>query len=444
MLPLLFPSMAVAEVSLACKRYAVAVSRSCRGDGWEAVVRALVEKHRREGKEVRVFRFWSLEEVLGPLRKFDPRYVAFVVPWREATRQFVADVWIITRSLDADPYGDALWGIVTGLSPKDALKLASAPTKLPLRFALLKTAGGWLDFFPEGVFFSEVKKGEMWRKRRDRPVEKGLKGPPDTTEAIVQILNSGRVDIVVTSGHATEHDWQLGYSFKDGQFLSKGGRLFGVDTKGRRFEILSPNPKVYYAPGNCLIGHISDPDCMVLAWIRSGGAVQFCGYTVPTWFGYMGWGMADYFLKCPGRFTFAEAFFLANQALLFDLLSRTPGVDPRGLAHDLNKVAFYGDPGVEARIEGGGEAVWEPSITVSGSSRLRGLFRLKVKRPKGLDKPGAAFLPFKMRDVKVVEAEGRGVVTDDFVLLRWWWEGRPKPGSEKVYTLSFEGERAGS
>jgi len=431
-----------AEVSCSCRRYAVAVSRSCVGPGWEAVVRALVEKHEAD-KEVRVFRFGDVGELSGPLSRFDPKYVAFVVPWREVTREFVREVWRLTRSLDADPFGDAIWGIVTGLTPEDALKLASAPRRLPLRFALLKTAANWLKFFPEGVYFSEGRRGDMWKKEAGGPIVRTLGGPPDTTEPIVSLLNSGKVHIVVTSGHASEHDWQLGYSFRDGQFVSKAGRLLGIDTKGRKFEIRSANPKVYYAPGNCLIGHISDSDCMALAWIRSGGAVQFAGYTVPTWFGYMGWGMADYLVKCPGKFTFAEAMFLANQALLLDLLGSTPGINRKGLEYDLNAVAFYGDPGVEARVVPEGSPAYEIEVEASPGAKVKVRFALRLSSPGEVDKPAGAFLPFRLRRARVVEADGKGVVTDDFVLLRWWWKGMPKPTAPKVYTLTFEGKRAG-
>lgn len=143
--------------------------------------------------------------------------------------------------------------------------------------------------------------------------------PVDTTRRLVEHLNRGEVDLFITSGHATERDWQIGYSYRNGRFISRGGRLFGVDTAGREFEIVSPNPKVYLPVGNCLIGHIDGPDAMALAWLHAGGARQMIGYIVPTWFGYMGWGLLDYFVQQPGRFTLAEAFFANQQALLWEL-----------------------------------------------------------------------------------------------------------------------------
>jgi len=67
------------------------------------------------------------------------------------------------------------------------------------------------------------------------------------------------------------------------------------DTSGRNYNINCAHPMIYYAPGNCLIGHIKDPrNCMVLSWIRAG-ACQFGGYTRESWYGYMGWGVGAAF-----------------------------------------------------------------------------------------------------------------------------------------------------
>ena len=46
------------------------------------------------------------------------------------------------------------------------------------------------------------------------------------------------------------------------------------------------------------------------------GVRQMIGYTVPTWSGYAGWGLLDYFLEQPGRFTLCEAFHANGHALV--------------------------------------------------------------------------------------------------------------------------------
>ena len=85
--------------------------------------------------------------------------------------------------------------------------------------------------------------------------------------------------------------------------------MYGEDTRRQRIDVDSPNAKVYLPIGNCLMGHIDGPDAMALAWMNDVGVKQMIGYTVPTWFGYAGWGMLDYFVEQPGRYSLTEAFF---------------------------------------------------------------------------------------------------------------------------------------
>ena len=93
------------------------------------------------------------------------------------------------------------------------------------------------------------------------------------------------------------------------------------------------------------------------------------GYTVPTFYGFMGWGTKSFFEA--GRYSAAEAFFLNNQILLwalgqsnaklrdlkidpkgdFDIRAflqklevKPRGQDETGMIWDRDTVAFYGDP----------------------------------------------------------------------------------------------------
>ena len=101
--------------------------------------------------------------------------------------------------------------------------------------------------------------------------------------------------------------------------------MFGVDTRRKRFEIESTNPKVYLPIGNCLMGNINGPDAMALAWMNDVSVMQMIGYTKPTWFGYQGWGLLDYYVEQPGRYTMNEAFFANHHALIHRLSdSATP------------------------------------------------------------------------------------------------------------------------
>src|SRR5579871_537554 len=291
--------------------YAVVVSKKTQEDAdWKKVVSALLKKH-----HANVVSYDSdVNETLPALRQQFPRYVCFVSQPAEATREFVAKVHKLTRHLDDDPYADCFWGILTGYDAANALRIAEAEKPLTIHKAASGTEIA-LDCCEQGKWFSELKKNQMFNKGNgQQPAAEH--GPDDTTKAIADLLTDYQADLFVTSGHATEHDWQIGYGFPGGSFRCKDGQLFGLDRKGEHHPINSPNPKVYMPVGNCLMGHIDGRDSMALAYMNSAGVDQMIGYTVVTWYGYAGWGCLDYFVEQPGRYTFNEAFFANENALI--------------------------------------------------------------------------------------------------------------------------------
>jgi len=399
--------------------YAVVVSGATRADTeWKQVVDALVAKH----KATTIVYQNGVEESLPSLSKQHPRYTCFVSRPSEATRQFVANVHRLTRKLDDDPYTDTLWGILTGFDAKCALRVAKHDQPLTVR----KVASGTeiaMDMVEEGVWYCELKKNRMVRKRSGgKPVEE--KGPNDTTKALVDTLNEYHADLFVTSGHATERDWQIGFAYRNGSFRSKAGKLVGHDTHGKTHPINSTNPKVYLPIGNCLMGHVDGPDAMALAWMNSAGVYQMIGYTVPTWFGYAGWGCLDYFVEQPGRYTFIEAF-LANHHALIHRLENGVG-SQRGLQFDRDVLAFYGDPAWAVRMADGPRA-FEQELNVDD-----GIYTFKICGNRGEDsfkpinangsqrgwRPIVEFLPFRLKDIEIVDDGGLDpVITDDFILI---------------------------
>ncbi len=299
--------------------YSVVVSKATHDDPrWKSVVDALVAKH---GATVIVFDK-SVDEALPELRRQFPRYACFVAKPAEAGRAFVAAVNRLTRRLDDNPYTDVLWGILTGYNAQCALRIAKYDKPLVIHRVAAATAVE-LSLCDEGLWYCELDPGKAVRKNvGEEPQE--FKRRTDSTEYLVDALNKYHADLFITSGHASEHDWQIGYRYHNGVFRCKDGQLFGLNTTGRQLPIHSDNPKVYLPVGNCLIGHIDGPDCMALAYMHSAGVNQMIGYTVPSWYGYAGWGMLDYFLEQPGRFTLAEAFFANQQALLHRLATCFP------------------------------------------------------------------------------------------------------------------------
>jgi len=452
--------------------YVIVVSRQTAADPhWSPVVEALAAKHRAG-----VLTFSdSIRETLPALRARFPRYVGFVATPETVTRTFVMDAHRMMRQLDDDPYADAFWGILTGYNAANALRIARQHEPLTIR----KVAAGTelaMDMVEEGIWYCELNKNKTVRKDPGQPAVV-LQGPDDTTEALVNTLNAYHADLFVTSGHATERDWQIGFRYRNGSFKHANGLLFGLDTQDRTFPVRSPNPKVYLPVGNCLMGHIDQPDCMATAWMNSAGVCQMFGYIQPTWYGYMGWGVLDYFVEQPGRYTLTEAFFANHHALVHRLATffpewtaaepdaagrppasrslsekaRAAGLtlnDARGLLFDRDVVAFYGDPAWCARMADRPKAFEQDLRCTNGEyvfeiQPRRGTDSFKPINTNGSQRGGRpflAFLPHRVRDVKVLEgAELDPVITDDFILVPNPQRGDPARSYRVRFTAQPQG-----
>lgn len=452
--------------------YTIVISKKTWADpAWNRVAERLMAKH----PQATVLRWDSaVDEVLPALKAAFPRHACFVATPAEATAALVAQVHRLTRRLDDDPYTDLFWGILTGYDADNALAIAAESTPLTVRKAAAGTELA-LDRLSEGVCYDELKQGHSLRKLPGQPTAVET-APADTTQALVSALNDGAPDLFVTSGHATERDWQIGFRYRNGYFKSKAGGMVGEDTEGRLFPVLSPNPKVYLPIGNCLMGHIDGPDAMALAWMKSASVRQMLGYIKPTWYGYMGWGVLDYFVEQPGRYTLTEAFFANQAALIHRLETAFPDVareevigdmgecdqpvapsaagtrlklsraDGHGLLFDRDTVAFYGDPAWEARLAPG-TLNWDQSLTESPAGEwtlaikpLAGAASFDTVNANGSQRGGrpiVQFFPNRLDPARVTLLEGADlgpVITDSFVLL-------PHPGKcdpSRIYRVRFK------
>jgi hypothetical protein len=397
--------------------YVVVAKKSTMEDpAWREVVTTLQAKHAASVVTYDI----TVAEVLTALQKEFPRHSCFVTPPEEANRAFVAKVHQLTRKLDDDIYTDTHWGILTGYDAANAMTIAREAKPLTVR----KVGSGTqfaMEMVEEGLWYDELVKNKMVRKTKGGTPET-VKVEQDTTKALVDTLNEYQPDCFITSGHATEADWQIGFAYPNGSFKSKAGQMSGHDLKKNLFEVKSDNPKVYLAIGNCLMGNIKDKDSMALAWMNSAGMRQMIGYTVPTWFGYAGWGCLDYFIEQPGRYTLNEAFFANHHALIY-LLDKTPS---RGLQYDRDVLAFYGDPKWDARMADFPKA-WEQSLIEKDGTYT---FEIKPNRGdatfKPIDTNGSqrggrpiiAFLPKRLNNIEIVAgADLNPVITDDFILI---------------------------
>lgn len=435
--------------------YAIVSSDTTSADqSWVKVIDALADKH--DSSKIFYFPEGKPEEVLEKLKASKPKYTCFVAKHGEITREWVSKIHQFTRRIDDDPYTDTLWGILTGYDAENALDIAS--TRKPL--TIERVASGTevaLRHCVEGVWYCELNKGKIVQKNRGKePVQ--LKGKIDSTEALAKTLTDFKAQLFVTSGHATERGWQIGFTYKNGYFKSKNGNLYGLDTNGKNIPIKSPNPKVYMPIGNCLMGHIDDQQAMALAWLKSAGVRQMLGYTVPTWYGYAGWGCLDYFVEQPGRYDFAEAFFANQHALIHRLETYFPGMagkeilnpdqapamaskmklsknaelaglriqDGAGLLFDRDAVVFYGDPAWKAKMADG-ELAYEQSLIKKSSTytfKLTPLKGAKSFEPININGSQRGWRPMvhhfekRIKDIEIIDGkELKPVITDDFIMI---------------------------
>jgi hypothetical protein len=456
--------------------YAILSSQSTAADPqWGRVIARLSARHNTG--TIISFPDGQPRAALEKLRAAHPRYTCFVARHKEVTRGFVTQIHQMCRILDDDPYADTIWGILTGYDAANAEDIAATDKPLIIERVASGTEVA-LEQCREGVWYCELKQGRMVKKKPGaKPLEEA--GPADTTSALAATLTDYKAQLFVTSGHATERGWQIGFRYRNGSFKSADGRLFGVDTAGKRIDINSPNPKVYMPIGNCLMGHIDGQDAMALAWLKSAGVRQMLGYTVPTWYGYAGWGCLDYFVEQPGRFSFSEAYFANQHALIHRLETCFPEIagavldDPNGagklrakikdtpaskaaglgaqdavgLLFDRDAVVFYGDPAWDARLARGDCAYGQEFSGKDGKYTflIKPRWGAKSFEPVNTNgsqrggRPMVEYFPTRLKNIRIIEgSELNPVVTDDFILV-------PSPrkyDAQRAYKVVFTAQPA--
>lgn len=429
--------------------YAIVVSKETHAHAdWAPVVEALRSKY--SGIVIEYEK--NLSESLPALQAAFPKYTCIVAKPEDAGRAFVADAHQLTRQLDADPYPDTIWAIVTGYEPADALRIAKHAEPLTVKRALSGTVGSPLDAYDEGVMFNELKANAMWEKVSGQTVAR-KSCPQDTTKLIVDSLNDYKPDVFITSGHATERDWQLGFTYRNGYFKCKNGQLFGQDSSGGRHDIKSPNPKVHLPVGNCLIAHVSNRECMALALMHSAGVNQMVGYTIPTGYGYGGWGVKDYFSELQaGRFSLSEAHHANQIALNYNIETLAKaGKRIHGLSGDRDVVVLYGDPAWEARMPKR-QLPWTQTLSKKG-----GIYTFTVtanERGDWDNRPVIQLLAKRLTNVKLLTGEELNpVIGDNFILIKFNKGVAPMKGNRgeaipirgdyekgQTFTITFSGE----
>ncbi|MFW5775247.1 MAG: hypothetical protein ACOCW2_03060 [Chitinivibrionales bacterium] len=352
-------------------RYAVAISSRAYADpAWKTVADSLLSKHNQTGTAAQFIWSSSITDIRTSLSDFRPDYIGYIArPVSECNAEFVVTVSTMSRELDADPYGDAVWGIITGYEAADALRAIS--DSLTVRTVVAASAnlsyeppirrfhqaiGMTCDSYTKTDYLFADRNGEVYSEQK-RPqnqhdrinlVGSWLNAQSIRVEVPGQGSIQGAVDCIITGGHGNVNAWQCHYpeAGTEGFMQSQGGKLYGVPYSGNPVSITAATPKIYWCASNCLMGNPDSKDNIVYAAFHSGRAVQMFGFVNNASSGneFMAWGVYDRVTKRAGTHTLPEAFFLSNNNALFEILNPTGLINANRVRLFMDSTVFYGDP----------------------------------------------------------------------------------------------------
>ena len=451
--------------------YAVVARQKLKTDtGWAKVISFLQEKHHAP-----VFYYNnSPSEILDSLKFYTPRYVAFVEEPKQVDRELVMLLHRMSRQVDDDVYSDYIWGIITGYDAKVALKLANNGVQpLTIKSAVSTIAelheAKWFDRF---AWIDDHQDGLCGEKRsiKDSVITYTI-SPDESLQKFYDFYKEYDPDFIVTSGHATERNLEM--PFSHGTIKSKNGKEYLVESGKRR---------VFLGAGNCLLGNVrKNPNSMAIACLGSGNAAAMVGYVVTSWYGRAGWGTLKYWLFNPGRYTLAEAVFLNEQDMLFQMNRwnsnfnqlnfpysqsdaqfrgemkkavaaiqnqlgiENPTKDQVGFLYDRDVLAYYGDPKADIRLQEMPEEEYKVDFKVKGEKCI-----IKIKTRKNFNMnhlkgeqfkqehvgnlPFSYFFPERLKSPSLVsKCSGDVLINEDFMLI---YEPNFKPG--ETYKIVLE------
>jgi len=298
---------------------------------WRAVADALAAKCERRGFAVTRI---DAADPLPELQRLKPDYTAFVRRPEEARFPDVITLARLTRRIDDDPLEDTVWGIVSGPTPADALRVASA--ERPDLSAAMSTTGLNESAFRDFVTFSDGKpEGTIiTRTAGGEKVVETIEG--DLSGRFADAWDKLDPGFITTSFHASDRNLEIPYA--RGYLIASGGELFvtpparlidyktahatRIKVKNVRKLARPKRSKVWIAHGNCLIANNPDNDSLIMALLGYGRVDQFYGYIVPTWYGAVGWGTSGRWNG--GGVTLARARHDSLNAMMEKLVAECP------------------------------------------------------------------------------------------------------------------------
>ncbi len=465
--------------------YSVAVSEKTYADpAWRKVADALAAK--RAGVVV-TFSDGSPESARAKLAALAPDFIAFVAKPTECGRAYAASAARLARSLDADPYDDAAWGIVTGVDADSALRQISRRSAVSVRSAL-GTTGLTEDRFERLLVFSDATAATRISKSANGPVKRETGAPDTDPSEWAAWFSKEKPDLIVTSSHGFENGVEM--PFGRGMIVSKGDSLHVVADLaavkrdyakraeaggGAKLPVIAHDatPRAWLAAGNCLVAHCTTPDALAPVVMSRYGVSQFAGYTVASWHGAAGWGALGLFLDGRYAYSMGDAIWFNRQKLVgeiaalspaalshapaydessacgtnilpFMVQSRRAGIIPAGTSRenerklighlwDRDTFVLFGDPAVPVAFPASAKP-HAPKIAFEPSAP--GAWKFTCRWPSGAKLDGLPALGFRFPKKFAAAPAAPGapagtLIADDFLLI-------PAPKPDASGSLAFE------
>ena len=403
----------------ASRPYAVVVdANTLEHPKWGQVVEALKKKY---NAKVFVAHYPKVGTVRKALNKYMPWYVCFVAQPEQATREMITAAEHTMTWLDDDFYEDAIWAVLTGFVAEDALRIVNAEP-LFVRKMLSNFDGHWLDWLEGGVSIQSSGNEKAMVIKKSNGVKQELEAPKENLPKFVEALNQDDCDIIMTGAHGSEHRFWLGYpdTSTDGYIThNEKGDIYGVDTLGKVHPVNAKQLKIYYAPGNCNIGHIDGKSCYSLAWIHQGTNALFGHlYTYGRNYDY---SIAEYFMAIQGRYTFAEAAY-ANW--LMSRFSENKLLELHPCWDRIHRTdVLYGDPAWEARVKRMTVPAYTQDLNIEhlSSGLIKIAVSITVNQKLEVWQPAVRpliLLPFRIQEAQVKHTDlDKMDVADNFIVL---------------------------
>lgn len=344
------PATPIAKVAPTVEDYLVITTESTAKDpAWAAVADALVQKY--PGAQKVVLPGITEEAVSQAMQKANARYAGIVLQPGEVGRVVINRIHRAARKVDADPYGDCMWGIITGYSAEDAMRIATDKEPLVIKRLLGTTNIGWHHFdysycitdWTNSPILEQNGGVEPTTTTYDGTTAKGADLLENGFQSLfAERMENGKPQLIVTSSHATQFNLEM--PFSRGLIYPHGNRFYQLKkrqmgyffrplTKARQGnsellgklaeQLKSPaikpdgTTRVWLAAGNCLFGDAcNSKNSMAITALSAYTCNQVVGYTVPSWYGAGGWGTLSCFFDSANGTSLAEAWFINNQFIL--------------------------------------------------------------------------------------------------------------------------------